>query len=451
MTPIRFVLYAVLVAGLTSAVWYRILVAKTTEAPATAAAATAEEEAGPQTPGFWRPARDVGADGGGDEASGDHAEAMRELETIGYLGGSRPATQTSGVTRHDRERAYPGINLYVSGHGPEALLMDMDGRVLHTWRKPFEELWPDYELTGRDPILTREFFSRFHLFPNGDLLAIFEGYGIFKLDKDSGVIWENANRAHHDLFVMPDGRIYTLTREGKLERRFSKKPILEDYVTVLEADGTPVKSVSVLEAYEKSPFAPALNPMKTRGDLLHTNAIQVLDGRFAERIPAFREGNVLVSCRDISTLAVIDMESEVVVWSLGGLFHRQHMPDFVGNGNMLLFDNLGSLLPHLHPHGRSSIVEFDPVTLEVAWKYEGTEESPFDSDIAGTVHRLPNGNTLIAESVGGRAFEVAPDKTIVWEYRNPERAGENGEYVAALFDMHRFGPEFPMDWVESGE
>ena len=36
---------------------------------------------------------------------------------------------------------------------------------------------------------------------------------------------------------------------------------------------------------------------------------------------------------------------------------------------------------------------------------------------------LANGNLLITESMQGRAFEVAPDRSIVWEYRNPAEAG----------------------------
>ncbi|MCX7013628.1 MAG: hypothetical protein NTW86_13910, partial [Candidatus Sumerlaeota bacterium] len=35
------------------------------------------------------------------------------------------------------------------------------------------------------------------------------------------------------------------------------------------------------------------------------------------------------------------------------------------------------------------------------------------------VQRLPNGNTLIAESDAGRIFEVTPGKELVWDYYNP--------------------------------
>ncbi len=64
----------------------------------------------------------------------------------------------------------------------------------------------------------------------------------------------------------------------------------------------------------------------------------------------------------------------------------------------------------------------------------------FFSELCGTCQRLPNGNTLITESTRGRAFEVTPDKEIVWEFFNPHRAGENDELIATLFELIRIPP-----------
>jgi hypothetical protein len=35
----------------------------------------------------------------------------------------------------------------------------------------------------------------------------------------------------------------------------------------------------------------------------------------------------------------------------------------------------------------------------------------------------------------------------VWEFYNPHRAGENGQYIATIFELLRLSPEFPTDWV----
>ena len=105
----------------------------------------------------------------------------------------------------------------------------------------------------------------------------------------------------------------------------------------------------------------------------------------------------------------------------------------------MLFDNSG--------RGRVSAVEvYDLKTLALQWAYAGSETQPFYTRFCGTSQRLPNGDTLITESDNGRAFEVTADGDIVWEFYNPHRAGENDEFIAALFRMDRLPRDFPS-WL----
>ena len=54
---------------------------------------------------------------------------------------------------------------------------------------------------------------------------------------------------------------------------------------------------------------------------------------------------------------------------------------------------------------------------------------------------MPNGNTLITESDGGRLFEVTPDNEIVWEFINPVRGGEKDEFIPIVSSGERIDPE----------
>ena len=73
----------------------------------------------------------------------DAEQAEREqLAAIGYLEGTQAAHAREGVTRYDPERSAGGLNLYVSAHAPEALLMDMEGREVHRWVRPSADIWP---------------------------------------------------------------------------------------------------------------------------------------------------------------------------------------------------------------------------------------------------------------------------------------------------------------------
>lgn len=172
-------------------------------------------------------------------------------------------------------------------------------------------------------------------------------------------------------------------------------------------------------------------------DFLHTNSIEVIPPSKASKLPFAKAGQVLLSLRDIDKIAVFDLKKEEVVWAFRGPWHRQHDADLLPNGNILLFDNYG----HYGPGGFSRAIEFDPSTLEMVWSYAGDEKGFFESGIRSGQQRLPNGNTLIQESDGGRLFEVIRRGEIVWEYITPVRGGANHDLVPVLsLGMARVAP-----------
>lgn len=87
----------------------------------------------------------------------------------------------------------------------------------------------------------------------------------------------------------------------------------------------------------------------------------------------------------------------------------------------------------------------------MVWQFRGSPERPFYSETCGTTQRLPNGNALITESDYGRALEVTSEGEVVWEFNNPERAGDRNEYVAAVFELTRVPPDFPIHWASAPE
>lgn len=371
------------------------------------------------------------------------SEKAADIKALPYLQGYRPAQDRPRVV--DRGGAFPGLNFYVSGHAAEAELMDMAGRTLHRWRYPLRRLWPDL---ARDPGMAKlEYWRRAYLYPNGDLLGIYEGVGLVKLDSRSRVLWAHRGGIHHDLFVTEDGTIHALDRDGKILPRINpKEGVLEDFVTVLDPSGRVLRRISILECFERSPYAGLLRKMDRSGDIFHTNTLEVLDGRFADRNPAFRKGNLLVSVLKLDTIAVLDPERRTVVWAMTGKqpgkqpggWRRQHQPTFLDNGHLLLFDNTGA------GPGRSRVLELDPSTGRTVWHFGGEPGVDFFSKTLGSCQRLPNGDTLITESENGRALEVTPGGRVVWEFYNPHRAGDHQELVAVLFEMVRLPPDFPF-------
>jgi hypothetical protein len=311
----------------------------------------------------------------------------------------------------------------------QAILVDMNGEVVHRWSIPYSRVWshPPHLLVPVHDSLVCIFGC--HLFSNGDLLAVFHGlesasngYGLVKIDKDSNVLWAYPARTHHDVDVGEDGTVYAVMHKelNKAPKglEFIPLPCLADYLVLLSSDGKVLREpISILEAFRDSPYALLLSPhdkVKRHGvlpgaeaDVLHTNHVRELSTRMASKFPNFRAGQVLISLREIDTIAMLDPRTATITWATQGPWRRQHDPEFLDNGHLLLFDNLGS------PRG-SRVLEYDLQTQAFPWSYPAEADPPFFTQERGMSQRLPNGNTLIVVSEGHQILEVTPSKELVW-------------------------------------
>lgn len=353
----------------------------------------------------------------------------------------------SHVTLWQRGEAFEGYTLIGLPDQRRARLIDMEGHPVHEWHIPYRQAFPKHFRSN--PCEDRKiYWSRLHMYPNGDLLAVYDcdgdtpsGYGLVKLDKASQILWTAPFPVHHDLDIAPDGRIVALTaniRTKRIEGLKTPPPIHEDKVSVFSAEGRPLDSVSLLEAFRDSPYRAFvdLTRKKQDGDYLHANSVHVLTSELARAFPQFKPGQVLVSVRNINVIGVLDLEGRRMVWATRGLWYLQHHARFLPNGHIQLYDNQG-----LKSGDRtySRIIEYDLEEKSIVWSFDGNESNRFYSEIRGMQQTLPNGNLLITESVGGRLLEITPDKRIVWEYYYPytRRPGLSNPLVTAL----RYGKE----------
>lgn len=359
-------------------------------------------------------------------------------------------TAGTGVTVHLPGRAQEGVTLYTSADSAAAYLIDMDGNVLHRWHRPFSTVWQP----GRgiddpqpDPFV---YFRHAEVMSDGGLLALYEGvgdspygYGMVRLDRESNVVWSYLGRAHHQFDVGPDGRIYVLTHAfvddelpllGHLER-----PRLEDFLVILSPEGEELQKIRLLPALSASPYRHIAYTVSgfALGDPLHANSVKVIGPEEAARFPYGEEGQVIMSFREAGGVFVLDPATGEMVWGTRGPWIGQHDADLLPNGHILLFDNYANFDDAA---GISRVIEFDPRTMEIVWQYGGTAEAPLESRIRADQQRLANGNTLITESDGGRIVEVTPDGTIVWEFVNPVRGGDDDVRIPIIAWSERLDP-----------
>jgi hypothetical protein len=361
-----------------------------------------------------------------------------------------------GVTVCRPDAAHPGLTLYTSGDDAHALLVDLQGNQVYRWHRPFSTVWDDTSAVIRPVPDDHVYFRKAQMFPDGRLLALYEGvgdtpygYGMAMLDPDSQIVWRNMDNLHHDFDLTPDQRVIALAhgfRHEPLEGADQfDPPLLEDFLVVLDAEGRTVSRISLLDALNRSAFRSFLwrIPYYSMADPLHANGVDYLDAAkarwLARRLPAAREGQVLVSFRELAggSLALIDPESGEVAWASRGPWLAQHDPDILPGGTIQVFDNRGNVASD----SKSRVIEVEPDSGGIVWSYaDAPEGRPLDSPIRASQQRLPNGNTLITESSGGRLLEITRKGELVWEYVNPVRGGAEDALVPVVSWAQRVEP-----------
>ena len=310
---------------------------------------------------------------------------------------------------------------------PVVYLMDMNGNVVHEWKNIKA--------------------SRTRLLPNGNLLT-YSGATILEYDWDGNVVWKYApppGKPHHDLRRLPNGNTLVLTYVT-VPKEYMKvvKDIESPWFGTLKRKKIKLRGDGILEVTPKGEIVWEWNahehldlnkfsPICGLTDWTHGNTVFPLPENkwYDAGDKRFKPGNIMYNPRNLDEVYIIDKDTKEVVWRFnhnynGGLAHCHHTEMIEkgtpGEGNILLFDN--GMFARARAHaGQSYIIEANPVTKEIVWKY-GTpkrdQNLEFSSKVMACQQRLPNGNTFIGETCTGRLFQVKPGGIwggeIVWEY-----------------------------------
>jgi hypothetical protein len=368
-------------------------------------------------------------------ALGGRQALEQKAKEVHYARPQLPVRIEDGtVAQHFAGEAFSGLTLITLEMPSAAFLIDMSGRVRHRWALPFSKAWPKAPHIRQAMPDAAIFWRDAVLLPNGDLIVCYTalgdtpyGYGLAKIDKNSNLIWAYNGHTHHDFSLDEDGNIYIVTHDISLDPipGFAEltPPILEDFIIKLSTDGKELAKVSVLEAFRNSPYKSMIRKDGLRkGDYLHTNTAHVLKKEIAYPLPNVKPGQVLISLRSQDLLAIVDMEARSAVWAERGPWHMQHHPEFLPNGNIMLFDNQGANVGNKHLIPRSRVIEYDLRAKNIVWRYNGDPRFLLTKE-RGMQQVLPNNNILITESEKGRIVEVNREGKIIWEYWSPRAKG----------------------------
>jgi len=368
------------------------------------------------TLGCGEPAPAPPAAGGGEAAAADGDRSGRttlseidELRSLPYLdfAAEEADPEERGVMLHDPERAWKGYNLYTLRGLCAAELIDMSGRVVNRWQVTACSQW-----------------ARAELLPGGDLLVVGRARRkrvLLRLDFDGNVLWRRELDAHHDVEQTPSGRLLVLTMNPRAETVDGEAmTVRDDLLVLLDQDGGEIESVSLLDAFRRTEARTGGRILETvrskRGahDFFHANSIEWMDRpHLFPTHPLYDPRHVLVSIKHQDLVAIVDWDQRDLVWWWGrGELDGQHDATLLEDGNVLIYDN-----GIRREWGRA--LEIDPRTGEIVWEYRAEPKEKLYTRSLGAAQRLPNGNTLIAESERGHAFEVTLEGEVVWDFYVP--------------------------------
>ncbi len=302
------------------------------------------------------------------------------------------ATPEEWVELYRPELSSPGYNL-VLYRRRVPMLIDMHGRVVHSW--------PKVRAVGRARLDTE-----------GRLTVIGVDDFIKQYDWDGNLEWAYAlpreeDLPHHDFFPLANGHILVLAQEVATR---------SDYLQEVDRQGR------VVWEWWPRDHLDAQFPDRDRRykDPTHTNSVfELTENRWFDAGDGrFRPGNILVSARNLNTIFIIERRTGEIVWKFIDGLDYQHEAQMVpagvpGSGLVLFFNNGYHNLIH---YRQSEIQAIDPIDGGLRWSYTAPD---FFSTVAGTQQVLANGNLLISSSEGGRVFEITPAKEMAWQWIPP--------------------------------
>jgi hypothetical protein len=343
-----------------------------------------------------------------------------------------------GLHGYDQARAFPGLTLFApTGNTNKTVyLIDLKGNVVHTWDMPYPPGLYGY-LTDRGTL----FYNG--KIPNPSHLgqSPFKGGAALEMDWKGRTLWEVKHPDHHhDGIRLRNGNVLLIcsmplpdevvpkVRGGRPGTEYDNGKMNGDYLVEMTTEG---KVVWEWRAWEH------MDPVEDSVTAVQDNRDEWTHANGFFEMP---DGNILLSFRNISTVVMINRQTGEIYWKLGAPpLSGQHAPHILPNGHLLLFDNGPHRLDETFPFSR--VLEIDPATKNVVWKFQESIPSNFFSARISNAQRLPNGNTLINEGLFGRFFEVTADGDIVWEYINPYFGGPPKTQTNQVFRVYRYTAE----------
>jgi hypothetical protein len=373
-------------------------------------------------------------------------------------------------------QAYQGYTLFAPNNSTSTYLYTISNTAYHTWTHTRSGGYSVYMNTDGSIIRSAVYGSSFN---GGGATGMVQ-----KVSWSGSTLWEysystSSYRSHHDICPMPNGNVLLIAWESKTAAQCVQaglnhsSSLWPDHIVEVQPVGTTGGLVvwewhfwdHLIQDYDatKSNYGVVANHPElldinvgssSNGDWMHCNSINFNSTR----------NEIVICSHNLDELYVIDHSTTTAEasghtggtrgkggdflyrWGRASNYRVTSSPQvfdvvhcavwipsgYPGAGNIIAFNNREtqstSIIDEITPPYDSlgnyiyvSSTAFAPTSP--TWTYTA---SGFFSNHLGGCQRLPNGNTIIAESTSGYMFEVNSAGTVQWSYNR------GGEIVRAL-------------------
>lgn len=220
-----------------------------------------------------------------------------------------------------------------------------DAKIIHKWIPDINIIVNKFDSSNRYVVRTRlekNATALSHPFMMNDGSIIFNAGGIFKVDKNSNLVWFNTTPSHHSIEQDFDGNFW-ICGYNSSNRNADKFQIMDDAVQKISSiNGSVLFEKSVFEILMENGYNRGLffiNPQNTSTsthlDYMHLNDVQpiLFDSKY------WKKGDLLLSLRHQNLLLLYRPSINKIIWRQNGPWLRQHDVDVIDSTHIGVLGN----------------------------------------------------------------------------------------------------------------
>jgi hypothetical protein len=321
-------------------------------------------------------------------------------------------------------------------YGCMAWITDRSGEIVHTWEVNLDELWTGLEGIAGDVNALSLYPVGMALGKDGSLVVSFQGretypvhIGIMKADRDGKLLWKRFDRSHHWLTMDEAGQIYTpfSTYVKDLKHIGGSGVTVKcatgqsgmDGIRILSPEGKSVRELTLLDNFVRAGYSGLFYGVRDGCNLTHLNSVALASASVAKALPGAAAGDLLVSLRETSSVALLDGKTGAVKYMVAGRTAAQHGAQFLPDGTVIALDNVGGD----RKLGGTRIVRINLLNGASETVFpKGNENDllPVFTEVAGQIDVSADGKrALVSVTHQGRVIEIdVASGAPLWVYEN---------------------------------